>query len=119
MAITLCELNEQNIQDVNKCDGVFTVESKLVLQAENDVIRYTIVSVPPYQKRYAYDEIDYSTYLANPDKTIFFAYMDDRLAGQIILLKYWNQYAYIEDIAVDGHFRRCGVGQALMDQAIA
>jgi len=118
MSITLCELNEQNLQNVNKCDGVFTVESKLVLQAENDVIRYKVVSVPPYQKRYAFDAIDYSTYLANPDKAIFFAYVNGNLAGQIILLKYWNRYAYIEDIAVDLHFRRCGVGQALINQAI-
>jgi len=118
MAITLCELNDQNIQDVNRCDAVFMVDSKLILQAENDVIRYTAVSVPPYQKRYAFDEIDYSTYLANPDKTIFFANMDGCLAGQIILSKNWNQYASVEDIAVDVHFRRDGVGRALMNQAI-
>jgi ribosomal protein S18 acetylase RimI-like enzyme len=118
MTIIVCELNEQNIQDVNKCDGTFTVDSKIILQAEKDDIRYTVVSVLPYQKRYPSDEIDYTTYLAKPDKTIYFAYMDRQLAGQIILRKNWNQYAYVEDIAVDIHFRKCGVGRTLVAEAI-
>jgi ribosomal protein S18 acetylase RimI-like enzyme len=118
MTIIVCELNEQNIQDVNKCDGTFTVDSKIILQAEKDDIRYTVVSVLPYQKRYPSDESDYTTYLAKPDKTIYFAYMDRQLAGQIVLRKNWNQYAYVEDIAVDIHFRKCGVGRTLVAEAI-
>ena len=118
LVITLRKLDEQNIQDVNKCDAIFTVNSKLILEAENDVIRYTTVSIPAYQKHYAFDKIDYSTYLVNPSKTIFFAYVDGCLGGQIILRKNWNQYTYVEDIAIDIHFRRIGVGRALMNQAI-
>ena len=118
MKATICKVNERNIQDVNKCDGVFTINSKLCLEAENDVIRYTVVSIPGRQKRYAPEEINYGSYLTNPDKTIFLAYVDGQLAGQIILRKNWNHYAYIEDIAVDVHFRNGGVGRALMNEAI-
>jgi ribosomal protein S18 acetylase RimI-like enzyme len=118
MEITLQELNAGNVQNVNRCDGTFVVNSKLVVQAEDDVIRYTEVRVPPHQKRYPSDEIDYTTYLARPDKTIFFACVDGQLAGQIMLRKNWNHYAYIEDIAVDAAFRRLGVGRALMQQAV-
>jgi streptothricin acetyltransferase len=42
--------------------------------------------------------------------------MDGRLAGQIILRENWNNYAYIDDIAVDVAFRRLGVGRALVDR---
>jgi ribosomal protein S18 acetylase RimI-like enzyme len=117
--ITIRELDDQNMRDVNRCDGVFTVDSRLVLQVENDVIRYTVAGIPPYQKRYPHDEIDTTTYLADPAKTIFFAYVDGQLAGQVILRGNWNRYCHIEDIAVDIHFRRCGVGRALMEAAIA
>ena len=37
---------------VNHCDGRFIVEAKLDLRAENGEISYTIVNVPPYEKRY-------------------------------------------------------------------
>ena len=46
--IAVCELDEGNIQDVNKCDGSFTVNSRLVLHMEKDAIRYTVASLTPY-----------------------------------------------------------------------
>jgi streptothricin acetyltransferase len=117
--IAVCELDEGNLQDVNKCDGTFTVDSRLVLQIEKDAIRYTVANITPYQKRYPLDDIDYTKYLANPTKTIFFAYQDGQLAGQVILRANWNHYAFIEDIVVDSHHRRSGIGRALMQAAIA
>jgi streptothricin acetyltransferase len=119
MNLTIQQLDEQNFGDVNRCDGTFTVDSKLVSHAENDVIRYTVVSVPPYQKRYPPEELDYPTYLNHPDKTIFFAYADGQLAGQVIVRKNWNHYAYIKDIVVDVDFRRLGVGRALLQRTVA
>ncbi len=118
MNITLQQLDEQNFRDVNRCDGTFTVDARLVLQAENDVIHYTVVSVPSYQKRYPAEELDYPTYLHHPDKAIFCAYADGQLAGQVIVRKYWNRFAYIDDIAVDVSFRRLGVGRALLQHAV-
>lgn len=118
MMITVCELDEQNVHDVNKCDGTFTVDSRLILRVENDIIRYTVANISPFQKRYPFDKVDYTTYLADPTKTIFFAYEGGQLAGQVILRENWNQYAYIEDVVVDIHFRKRGIGQALMKEAI-
>jgi streptothricin acetyltransferase len=112
------ELDESNVASVNQGDGRFIVEAKLCLYAENGQIGYTIVSVPAYEKRYAHDDIDYTTYIGHPDKTIFFAYVDEQLAGQIILRKNWNNYAYIEDIVVDARFRQQGIGRALITRAI-
>jgi ribosomal protein S18 acetylase RimI-like enzyme len=119
MNITIRQLDEQNFGELNRCDGTFTVDSRLVLQAENDVIHYTVVGVPPYQKRYPAEELDYATYLHQPDRAIFFACAAEQLAGQIIVRKNWNHYAYVEDIVVDAGLRREGVGRALLQQVVA
>ena len=118
MKTSIQQLDERNCGDVNRCDGTFSVDSRLVLHAENDLVRFTIVRVPPYQKRYPAEELDYTTYLHHPDKALFFAYAGGHLAGQIIVRKNWNHYAYIEDIVVDVGFRRQGVGRALLQHVV-
>ncbi len=117
MEIILQEISAATITDVNQCDGVFTIEAKLVLHVENDEIRTTIVAVPPTQKRYNTIEMDYLAYVDNPTKVIFLAYVAGAIAGQIILRKNWNRYVYVEDISVDVAFRQRGIGQALMAKA--
>jgi len=116
--IAIREIDRHNLQDVNIAGSTFTVDSELVLQAEDGVIRYTVTHIPPHQKHYPPDEIDYASYVGHPDKAIFLAYVDGECAGQIRLRRNWNQYAYVEDIVVDVHFRRRGVGRALMERAI-
>jgi streptothricin acetyltransferase len=118
MSITLREIDSQSLHCVNQCDATFTITSKLVLHAENGIIRYSVVDVEPYQKKYAIEEIDVTSHIADPERTIFFAYVDDLLAGQVRVLKWWNGYACIDDIAVDVEFRRHGVGRALIHQVI-
>ncbi len=118
MLLTLRELDAEHLSDINHCDCGFTVDAKLILNAENGAISYSIVSVPPYEKRYPLDELDAAAYIANPEKVIYLAYLDDQLAGQIRIGRWWNRYAYIEDIVVDPPFRKQRVGRALMEQAI-
>ncbi len=103
---------------VNKIDSTFTVDSKLEVTLSENLFSYRSVSVSSYEKTYEYDDIDYSVYLNNKDRIIFFAFENDELAGQIIILKYWNTYAYINDIRVENEFRGKGIGKALMLKAI-
>ena len=117
MEVIIQELSDDNVEDVGKVDGQFVIDSCLLLYAENNQIRYTVIEQPAKQKRYAQEEIDYSKFVNNPDKVVFLAYLDGRIVGQIVLHKYWNNYAYIEDIVVDVEFRRHGVGQALIKEA--
>ena len=117
MEVVTTELDHRSVGDIGKCDGEFTVDSKLVLHAENNEILYTTISVPSFKKRYGQDEVDYAAYVDDPDKTAFLAYVNGQMAGQIILRKNWNRYAYIEDIVVDLRFRRRKVGKALIAQA--
>jgi streptothricin acetyltransferase len=116
MEIVIKELDESNVGDIGKCDGEFIIDSKLILHVENNEIRYSIASVPSTKKRYGENNVDYTTYVDDPDRTAFLAYAGGQIAGQIILRKNWNKYAYIEDIAVDVRFRRKGIGGALIAQ---
>jgi ribosomal protein S18 acetylase RimI-like enzyme len=116
MRITFEKINARNIRDVSKCEGEFIIDAKLVLQVENDKIGYTIMEVPGTKKLYGKDNIDYTTYIDNPEKVIFLGYVEGQIAGQIILRKNWNRYAYIEDIVVDVKFRRQGIGKGLISE---
>lgn len=118
MNITLREIDNDNLQDANQCNSAFTVDSKLVLHAEDDVIHYSVVDVEPYQKSYVFEKKDYRSYISNPDKVIYFAYVEGTLAGQIDISKHWNAYAWIDDFAVDAQFRRRGIGRAMMQKVV-
>jgi ribosomal protein S18 acetylase RimI-like enzyme len=119
MDIIIQEIDQNRVSDIGTIDGAFIIDSRLELCMEGSEILYKIVPVTPYKKRYKQDEIDYKTYLDNPHKTVYLAYADGQIAGQIILHKYWNNYAYIEDIAVDVKFRRQGIGRRLISQAVS
>ena len=118
METTLQEISQYNLQDAGKCDGVFTVDSLLVLYAERNEIRFNLISTPPYQKKYPTEQIDYSVYINHPDRVVFLAYCDQRIAGEIHLRRNWNDFAYIEDIVVDVNYRRRGVGRLLIEKTI-
>jgi hypothetical protein len=55
----ICELDESNLQDVNRVDGAFVVDSRLVVSVEHGEISYAIAPLTPITKSYPIDEIDY------------------------------------------------------------
>jgi len=115
MAIRIEELSSANQHDLNRVDGTFTIDSVLDVSATGFGDKLYFTPVAPYEKRYPPDTFDIPKYIASPDKAAYFAYVDNILAGQVVLRRNWNRCAYIEDIAVDLSFRRHGVGKALMD----
>jgi ribosomal protein S18 acetylase RimI-like enzyme len=117
MEILIEVVNKTNFQDVGNYDGEFVIESELILRAENNQIWYSVVDRPSAKKRYDTKDIDYATYINHPEKAVFLAYADGKAAGQIILQKHWNNFAYIYDIVVDENFRRLGIGRALIAEA--
>jgi ribosomal protein S18 acetylase RimI-like enzyme len=119
MNLIIREIDRYSVEDFGRCDNSFTVSSKLVLNTENGTINYTVVDVPPYIKQYGPEDFDSKFYMNHPDRAVFFSYLDEELAGEIRFRKYWNGYAYIDNIAVDSKFRRQGAGRALMERAIA
>jgi ribosomal protein S18 acetylase RimI-like enzyme len=117
MNITIQEINAENSKDLNSVDRSFIIESRLDLYLEEGQIHYLIVEIPRTMKRYRVDPIDATGTIEDPGKTVFLAYVDKQIAGQIILRENWNNFAYIEDIAVDTNFRRQGIGAELISWA--
>ncbi len=115
--VVIREFDKKTVKDIHQVDGTFTIDSKLILYLENNTLVYTIEDVHPFKKQYTPDDVDYYTYVDDPDKTVYLAYIEGQIVGQIILRKNWNNFAYIEDIAVDAAFRNRGVGKALLTYA--
>lgn len=117
MELIVKELDETNIGDLGKIDGHFTIDSRLLLFAEANQIHYTVIEIPSSAKRYGQEIVDYQSYINNSARVIFLVYVDGSTAGQIRLRENWNNFAYVEDIAVDVGFRRLGVGRTLIEEA--
>jgi streptothricin acetyltransferase len=119
--IVIQPLTAANRADLNRCDNSFTVEAELRLTAEDGRIGYSVEPVTPYVKRYGPEIYDAQVYIEKPDHAAWLAYVDGRIAGQILVhenpglsrVEGWNRFAIIWDIVVDPPFRRQGVGRRL------
>lgn len=111
------ELSRSNLGDLDRIEPDYIVDSKLVLSVEGQLIRYAVEPIAPFSKRYSVEKVDYEEYLSDPNRAIFLAYRDHRPVGQIRLNRHWNNFAFIEDFAVDSAFRRQGIAGELIDQA--
>ena len=98
-AIVIQSLTATNQADLNRCDNSFTVEAELRLTAEDGRIGYSVEPVTPYVKRYGPEIFDAQAYLEKPDHAAWLAYVDGRIAGQILVHENWNRFAIIWDIA--------------------
>ncbi|MFC1901057.1 GNAT family N-acetyltransferase [Chloroflexota bacterium] len=113
-------LDQTNIADINKMDNSFEVNSRIIPSIKDGQFSYTLEDVPNvYTKSYPDDEVDYNTYIGNPEKVALLAYINAKAVGQITLVKWWNKFACVEDIRVEGNYRKMGVGTKLMDAAVS
>ena len=119
MDIQIRQMDSQALDQVDSFNRNSMVNSHLMLHIQDNKISYSIVPVEPYEKILDVDPEDYTTFIDNPQKVIFFADVDGEPAGQIKLIPWWNKFAYVEELIVDTEFRGQGVGSALMNRAIA
>jgi len=118
-AFKIMPISERHLCDINKPNQPFLVFGRLVPVFENGKWSWTEeLFEKPYEKKYPDEELDYSEYIGNPDKIVFLAYMDNQCVGQIRLRRNWNNYCYVEDIAVARQCRRMGLGRELINTAI-
>lgn len=92
------------------------VHSRLVLNIEDEMLTYNIVRVEPYERDYQAEDVDYG--FDNDSTTVFFAEVDGNLAGRIKMMKWWNQFGYVEDLVVNPEYRGMGLGRQLLERGI-
>ena len=103
---------------MNKADQEFEIFGRIIPEFSGGMWTYTEeIYEDPYVKRYPDDAPDYTEYIDDPEKAVFLAYDEKECVGQIVLLKNWNGYAFIEDICVAAASRKNGIGTALMRKA--
>lgn len=93
------------------------VNSRLALGIENEKLTYTIVPVAePYEREVHAEDIDYG--FDESSITIFFAEVDGKIAGRIKMMRWWNQFGYVEDLVVNPEYRGLGIGRKLLERGI-
>jgi GNAT superfamily N-acetyltransferase len=115
----LAEINQENLKDVNKANEGFTVFGRVTPEYKDGCWQYneTLLDIP-YDFCFPDEDLDYSEYIKNRDKIIFFYYDEGVCAGQIILEKLWNGFSFIRDLCVAKNKRSKGIGRRLMNAAV-
>ena len=115
----IVEMRCENLKDINKSNQSFDIIGKIIPTFVDGVWSFTeCLYEIPYEKNYPNDDELWENYIDNPDKIVFLYYSDKECAGQVILRKNWNNYAYIEDIAVSKKHRKSGIGKHLIRKSI-
>ena len=117
MEITIRKIDPQESPQTKSFSRKSMVNSRLVLGIENEKLVYTIAQVDePYEREVPAQDTEYGFDEAGP--TIFFAEVDGKLAGRIRMLKWWNQFGYVEDLVVNPEYRGLGIGRKLLERGI-
>ena len=116
MEITIRQMDPGESPQTKSFSRKSTVNSRLVLSMENERLIYTIVPVEPYERDVPMEDIDYGFDDTGP--TIFFAEADRKVAGRIKMFRWWNRFAYVEDLIVNPEYRGMGVGRMLLERGI-
>ncbi|SCZ00661.1 GNAT family N-acetyltransferase [Microvirga guangxiensis] len=103
------------LPDLAKCDFSFEVT---VERSEPFEGGQTIPVAPPYRKTYDFSTKELAGYIEDPNRGLFVAQVNGSSIGYIALSQGWNNYAIIEDFAVDVSYRGMGIARRLMDIAV-
>ncbi|MDD3461172.1 MAG: hypothetical protein PHW28_07750, partial [Mesotoga sp.] len=93
--VAIRPLTAANQADLNRCDNTFTVEAELALFADDGRPAYTVRPVAPYVKRYGPEVYDAGPYIEREDHAAWLAYVDGKVAGQILVREHWNRFAIV------------------------
>jgi ribosomal protein S18 acetylase RimI-like enzyme len=116
MEITIRKIDSQESPQTKSFSRKSTVNSRLILRIEAEKLVYTIVPVEPYERDVPVEDVDYGFDDTGP--TIFFAESDGNIAGRIKMMRWWNRFAYVEDLVVNPEYRGMGVGRKLLERCI-
>ena len=116
--IVIEPLMNQFINIVNNANESFPIIGKILPGFSNGIWSYEEeLYETPSEIRFPDDKLDWSAYVDSNEKVVLLAFHEDACIGQIRLVKDWNRFAYIENIAVKKDFRKSGVGHLLLEAA--
>lgn len=116
--IIIKPLEEKFIGIVNDANEPFPVIGKILPSFFDGAWSY---EVQLYENKsetsFPDDQLEWKEYIDSEKKVVFLAFHKEECIGQIRLVKDWNRFAYIENIAVRKSFRKSGVGHLLLEVA--
>ena len=116
--LSIQPLNESLVKDINKTNDHFEVFGKVVPRLQDGEWSYEEVLYNVTKEiRFPDDKLEWSQYINKADKALFLAYLNNECIGQIRIVKDWNHFCYIENIATVKKYREHGIGKRLLDQA--
>ncbi|WP_396127999.1 GNAT family N-acetyltransferase [Exiguobacterium mexicanum] len=116
--ISIQALNEDSISVVNEANDPFPVIGKIIPSfCDGDWTHEEQLYETAHETSFPDDSLDWSAYISGEDKQVFLAFDETTCIGQIRVVKDWNRFAYIENIAVQKAYRQSGLGHLLMKAA--
>ena len=116
MEIKIRKIGPQESPQTHSFSRKFLVTSRLVLAIENERLVYTVIPVEPYERDIPAEDVDYGFDDAGP--TIFFAEAGGKPVGRIKMMRWWNRFAYVEDLVVNPEYRGEKLGRTLLARGI-
>ncbi|MCA0151098.1 GNAT family N-acetyltransferase [Rossellomorea vietnamensis] len=116
--LIISPLKDELIDDINKTNDSFKVFGKLVPSFQSGKWSFEEKLFDETKDiRFPDDKLDWSQYISSEDKALFLAYKNNECIGQIRVVKDWNRFCYIENIATKKEYRGSGVGKLLLNKA--
>ena len=116
--ITVFSLKHELIEDINKTNDAFKVFGKIVPSFQSGKWSYEETLFDETKEiQFPDDKLDWSQYINSEDKALFLAYKNKICIGQIRIIKDWNRFCYVENIAIKKEYRGLGIGRLLLTKA--
>ncbi|MEI2666827.1 GNAT family N-acetyltransferase [Rossellomorea sp. LJF3] len=116
--LSIFPLTYDLIEDIHKTNDSFKVFGKLVPSFQSGKWSFEEKLFDETKDiRFPDDKLDWSQYISSEDKALFLAYKNNECIGQIRVVKDWNRFCYIENIATKKEYRGSGVGALLLNKA--
>lgn len=106
--LNISSISEQAAQALD-AESCFVVREVFNVSLAGKAFGLTVESVTPYLKTYASDEA------LDEDCVVYGAFVNQALAGMIVLSSTWNNLAQIEHIVVAHTHRGTGVAKSLIE----
>lgn len=114
--LTIAPINQESLSCFNQIDNRYLVSEMATVRITRTGFSLDYTPLPKAEWRtYTEDSVFTAEELfKRKDATCLFAFSDNQLVGQAVVVKNWNDLAMVWDLRVDAHMRRKGVGRELL-----